>query len=96
MKLHIVFWYFIVILFLFHSLSCSHQTNDTNKILDKCESLVDLYPDSISKLLDSLYFMNNLSKSEQNKYLLLKIQAKDKLYQDISQDLLLICSFSRL
>lgn len=86
MKLHIVFWYFIVILFLFQSLSCSHQTNDAHKILDKCESLVDLYPDSISKLLDTLYFLNNLSKSEQNKYLLIKVQAKDKLYQDISQD----------
>lgn len=86
MKLHIVFWYFIVILFLFHSLSCSHQTNDINQVLDKCESLVDLYPDSISEVLDSLYFTNNLSESEYNKYLLLKIQAKDKLNQDISQD----------
>ena len=79
--------YFIVVVsFLFHLLSCSRQTNDINRMLDKSASLVDLYPDSISKLLDSLYFTDDLSKKQYNKYLLLKIQAKDRIYQDISQD----------
>lgn len=57
-----------------------------DKVLENCQTAVDQYPDSISRFLDSVYSIGHLSSKQQKKYLLIKIQAKDLLMQNISQD----------
>jgi tetratricopeptide (TPR) repeat protein len=50
---------------------------------------VESYPDSALLLLDSITAPYDLKEEEYNKYLLLQIQAKDKLYRDITGDTLI-------
>ncbi len=78
-----------VFLLLYLSFSCDDHSIDMNKVLESCRTSVSQYPDSISRLLDSIYFNRNLSDKQLKKYLLIKIQAKDLLMENISQDTLI-------
>lgn len=62
--------------------SCNSQTD----YILKAESVIEMYPDSALQFLDSIIQPNLLSEKESYNHNLLRIQAKDKLYQDITQD----------
>lgn len=66
--------------------SCFHPIT----YLDKAESVVSQYPDSALLYLDSIHIIGKMSNTDKFKYALLKIQAKDKLFQDIMEDSLIL------
>jgi len=55
-------------------------------MLIQAENVVEQQPDSALRLLNTVLFPEDLSKSLFNKYNLLMIQAKDKSYKDITSD----------
>lgn len=63
-----------------------YSCNSTPDYIQRAESVIELYPDSALQLLDSIIQPDELKEMEMHHYNLLKIQAKDKLYQDITQD----------
>jgi hypothetical protein len=65
---------------------CSKQKNDVKGILDKAENIIEQQPDSALRLLNTVLFPEELSKSRFNEYNLLLIQAKDKSDRDITSD----------
>jgi tetratricopeptide (TPR) repeat protein len=71
---------------MFLALSCSQQTKTAKAILDEAENIVEQYPDSAFRLLNTVYFPEDLSKKQYNRYVLLMMQAKDKSYRDITAD----------
>lgn len=75
---------FIIISFALYS--CQNRTS----YMDKAESVIEQHPDSALSLLDSMYIAGEISKEKLPKYTLLKIQAKDKLFQDITGDSLIL------
>ncbi len=64
-----------------------YSCNSTPDYIQRAESVIELYPDSALQLLDSIIQPDELKEMEMHHYNLLKIQAKDKLYQDITQDI---------
>lgn len=71
------------------TLSCGlilYSCSSTPDYIQKAESLIEQYPDSALQVLDSIARPNLLSEKDGHNYNLLRIQAKDKLYQDITQD----------
>ena len=75
---------FIIISFALYS--CQNRTS----YMDKAESVIEQHPDSALSLLDSMYIAGKISKEKLPKYTLLKIQAKDKLFHDITGDSLIL------
>ena len=71
------------------SISCNRPSQPVDQILSKAETLVEQHPDSALALLDSISYAQNLRKARYDRYLLLKVQAKDKSYRDITSDTLL-------
>lgn len=69
--------------------SCRRNSTDAREILTKLEQIVEQKPDSVLLILDSIIDPYILNKEDNNKFLLLQIQAKDKSYKDISSDTLL-------
>ena len=49
-------------------------------------SIIESHPDSALAMLDSLITPSLLDKARYNRYMLLRLQAKDKSYQDITRD----------
>jgi len=83
-KTYILFNCFVVSILLTFC-SCSRQKG-INDILIQAENIVEQQPDSALRLLNTVLFPEDLSKSLFNKYNLLMIQAKDKSYKDITSD----------
>ena len=77
-------YYFICIFTLLSIASC--KNNHAGKILTTVEQLVEQHADSALTLLDSISNPYDLNTKEWNKYWLLRIQAKDKSYKDITSD----------
>lgn len=77
---------FLIICFLG---ACNFITDRNKNILERCEILLEVYPDSALVLLDSIYFPEELKDKQLYHYILLKIQAKDKSYQNIKEDTLI-------
>jgi len=71
------------------SISCNRPSQPVDRIFSKAETLVEQHPDSALALLDSIPYAQNLRKSRYDRYLLLKVQAKDKSYRDITSDTLI-------
>ncbi len=77
-------FYLSIILLLF-LISCKNNKNKNDVILDRIESLLNIYPDSAYFMLDSI----NLKPNEhhaQNRYFLYRIISKDRSNQDIYMD----------
>jgi tetratricopeptide (TPR) repeat protein len=65
--------------------SCK-KVDNAGKILTTVGQIVEQHADSALSLLDSISYSYNLNNREQNRYWLLYIQAKDKLYENIASD----------
>ena len=81
MKIYILPILFIQILL---CISCGSGRNEM--IFSESESLLDIYPDSALSVLGSILYPEDLNLKEYNRYILLKIQAEYKSYQDITSD----------
>ena len=84
-KLNYPFSYLLISLSLITAYSCSRQKG-ANAIIVQAESIVEQQPDSALRLLNTVLFPEDLSKSLFNKYNLLLLEAKDKSYNDITSD----------
>lgn len=80
---HIGFWFFILSALLF---SCSSDSQKAETYLAQAQDLLEINPDSTLSLLDSIFLPDNLGEQQYNRYLLLRIQAKDKAYKNIAED----------
>lgn len=80
------FRFFTLVLLLFFIVSCSKQTDSTQELMNRAENVIEQYPDSSLKILNSIQYPEDLSKSLFNQYNLLLVRAKDKCYQDITGD----------
>ena len=70
-------------------LSCNDDNRKIDKLLQKAESIVELHPDSVLALLDSIQNPYMLTKVQHAEYVLRLVQAKDKCDKDISSDTLI-------
>ncbi len=68
--------------------SCDRPLLVADKMLRKAETLVNQHPDSALALLDSIQNPMNLPNKQRYRYILLRVQAKDKNYEDIASDTL--------
>lgn len=81
MKIYILSILFIQILL---CLSCEFGKNEMR--FSESESLLETDPDSALSVLRSILYPEELNAEEYNRYILLKIQAEYKSYQDITSD----------
>ncbi len=88
MKTRIIILTFVCFLFLI--ISCQKQPEKVEPIFRRVETILEQYPDSALILLDEIPNPQSLKKSLYYRYYLLQIQAKDKSYQDISSDTLIL------
>lgn len=65
-------------------ISCGSERNEI--VFSESESLLDTDPDSALSVLNSILYPEELNTKDYNRYVLLKIQAKYKSYQDITSD----------
>lgn len=65
-------------------ISCGSERNEI--VFTESESLLDTDPDSALSVLSSILYPEELNTKDYNRYVLLKIQAKYKSYQDITSD----------
>lgn len=63
-----------------------YSCNSKPDYVRMAESTIEQYPDSALLFLDSIIQPSSLSEKDWHDYTLLTIQAKDKLYQNITQD----------
>lgn len=74
-------------IFLFIMILCFSCDRERNKmIFSESESLLESDPDSALTILNAILYPEDLNKEEYNRYVLLKIQAEYKSYQDITSD----------
>jgi len=88
MKKH--FFFFIIFLSLLSLASCSWDSKNTDAILQSAENVVEQYPDSALRLLNTVLFPEDLNKNLFNKYNLLVLEAKDKNDKDITSDTVIL------
>jgi tetratricopeptide (TPR) repeat protein len=69
--------------------SCSEDFRKSEKILKRAENIVELHPDSVLSLLETIRNPYLLTKEQHAKYVLRLVQAKDKCDKDISSDTLI-------
>lgn len=67
-----------------------HSCQNENSYINKAEAVIEQYPDSALSFLDSMHVMGNMSHNDKQNSILLRIQAKDKLFLDITQDSLIL------
>ena len=68
------------------SLSCSHH-NDAERLLSQAQSVMETSPDTAAMCLDSILMPEKFLKKEKYmEYLVTKVQAKYKNYDDIKDD----------
>ena len=80
---------FINVLFLmitFSLSSCNTQHKRADHAMEIAGSIIESHPDSALAILDSFITPSLLDKARYNRYMLLRLQAKDKSYQDITED----------
>jgi tetratricopeptide (TPR) repeat protein len=81
-------YYFFVLAVCF-AFSCTRQMKNAKEILNEAEYIIEQQPDSAFRLLNTIFFPEELSKTQYNRYVLLMMQAKDKSYRDITSDTLI-------
>jgi len=69
--------------------SYHNRSDRAENILSNAEMLVDTLPDSALVLLNKIQNPQRLKKPQYYDYLLLRVQAKDKTFDDITQDTLI-------
>ena len=67
---------------------CSNSHGDI--VLDNIENIIEQYPDSALTLLSRIPNTDQFSKNDINRYNLLLIEAKDKCYEDITSDTIIV------
>ncbi|GAB6008243.1 tetratricopeptide repeat protein [Dysgonomonas reticulitermitis] len=77
-----------VFLFTVFLVSCNFH-GGADKVLTNVEALVDQYPDSALRLLDTEILEKNLDRDAYYKYILLYTQARDRKNMDIKNDTLI-------
>lgn len=78
--------YILPILFIQMFLCISCISGKYDVIFSESESLLETDPDSALSVLGSILYPEELNTKEYNRYILLKIQAEYKSYQDITSD----------
>lgn len=78
--------YLPLICILLLTTSCDRPPLVADKMLRKAETLLKQHPDSALALLDAIQSPMNLPKEQRYRYILLRVQAKDKSYEDIASD----------
>ncbi len=75
--------------------SCENVAFQSNQYIHNAENIIEQSPEAAMQILDSIIDPTSLSKDELYRYNLLKIQSKDKLYKDITQDTVIfeICDY---
>jgi tetratricopeptide (TPR) repeat protein len=81
--------YYFLILTVCFAFSCSLQTREAKEALNEAESIIEQQPDSAFRLLNTIFFPEELSEKQYNRYMLLMMQAKDKSYRNIKSDTLI-------
>lgn len=70
-------------------LSCNRPSQEVDRIFLEVSNLVEDYPDSALVLLDSIIYLAGMNERQENEYILLTTQARDKGFKDISGDTLI-------
>jgi tetratricopeptide (TPR) repeat protein/DNA-binding CsgD family transcriptional regulator len=78
--------YSLGLLLLAFLISCSRQTPSAKELIDRAEKSIEQEPDSALDALNSIFYPEKLNRRMFSKYCLLLVQAKDKLYKDITSD----------
>ncbi|MCD8080623.1 MAG: hypothetical protein LUF04_09535 [Bacteroides sp.] len=78
----------IFLLFLFALFSCTRHSR-FHTLIRQAEEILEEYPDSALRLLDSIPSPFLLNVQDANYYHLLRIQARDKTGQDLTEDTIL-------
>ena len=84
-KSRIFFNYLTITILLLAFYSCSRQ-KEVKDIIDRAENIVEQQPDSALRLLNAVFFPEDLHNPWFNKYNLLLLQAKDKSDKNITSD----------
>ena len=66
--------------------SCNTQHKKADHAMEIAGSIIESHPDSALAILDSFITPSLLDKARYHHYMLLRLQAKDKSYQDITED----------
>jgi tetratricopeptide (TPR) repeat protein len=88
-KMKMTVKYYFPVLAACFALSCSLRTGKAKDILNEAENIIEQQPDSAFRLLNTIFFPENLSKKQYNRHMLLMVQAKDKSFRDITADTLI-------
>lgn len=81
--------YFLVLFTTILLASCRNQSASAEAIFEEVESIVEQYPDSALRLLDSIQNPYELNKSQFAQFTLRSVQAKHKAEKDIAADTLI-------
>lgn len=81
--------YFLVLFTTILLASCRNQSPSAEAIFEEVESIVEQYPDSALRLLDSIQNPYELNKSQFAQFTLRSVQAKHKAEKDIAADTLI-------
>ncbi|GAB6123181.1 tetratricopeptide repeat protein [Dysgonomonas termitidis] len=72
--------------------SCNLNEHKTDEILSRVEILIEQNPGEALQILNNEIDVKKLDKDAYNKYILLHIQAKDKAFEDITNDTLIFAT----
>ncbi len=94
-SIHKYIIYFSTIYLIIVFKSCNYFDSQSDLYIRGAENIIEQSPETAMQILDSIIDLNSLNKDQLYKYNLLKIQSKDKLYKDITQDTIIfnICDY---
>lgn len=81
--------YYLILCLFAVGFSCNNKSENVRNVLSTAEMLVDTLPDSAMVLLKKIQNPQRLNKPQYYDNLLLRIRAKDKTFDDITQDTLI-------
>lgn len=89
----ILYFSFIYLTFTFSS--CNYSDNQSNLYIRNADNTIEQSPETAILILDSITNPNLLTRDQFYKYSLLQIEARDRLYKDITQDSIIfeICDY---
>lgn len=79
--------FFFFALWMIVSSSCLPYFNQTPEVIRDAERLIDQFPDSAFRLLETIEDPVGLREEDRNRYYLLYIEARDKTYRDIVSEI---------
>lgn len=75
----------LIYVYLFLCLYSCNTSNNENRTLNQIENMIQAYPDSALRILDSLT-ISSYNLYDQNRFFLYRVQAKDLTQKDIIND----------